>query len=57
MWRLAALLLVLVIAACVLAWLITGQAKYRTWAARLGKLGLVATLLFFGLLILERLAG
>lgn len=57
MWRLVALLLILAIVACVLAWLITGQAKYRTWAARLGKLGLAATLFFFALLILERLAA
>jgi membrane protein YdbS with pleckstrin-like domain len=57
MWRLVALLLVLVIAACVLAWLITGQARYRTWATRLGKLGLAATLFFFALLILDRLGA
>ena len=57
MWRLAALLLVVVLAACVLAWLVTGKAKYRVWAVRLGKFGLAAALIFFGLLIVERLAG
>lgn len=57
MWRLAGLLLIVAIAGCVLAWVISGKAKYRIWAIRLGKLGLAALLVFFGILLLERLAG
>ena len=57
MWRLVGLLLIIAIAACVLAWLISGKTKYRVWAFRLGKLGLLAALFFFGILILERLVG
>lgn len=55
MWRLIGLLLIVAIAGCVLAWVISGKAKYRVWAIRLGKLGLAALLVFFGILILERL--
>lgn len=57
MWRLALLLIVVAIAICVVAWLLTGKAAYKRWAIRLGKLGLVGVFLLFGLLILERLAG
>jgi hypothetical protein len=57
MWRLAGLLLIVAIAACVLAWAISGKSKYRIWAIRLGKLGLAALLVFFGILVLERLVG
>lgn len=57
MWRLALLLIVAAIAACVVAWLLTGKAGYKRWAIRLGKLGLLALFLVFGLLILERLAN
>lgn len=57
MWRLAFLLIVVAIAVSMAAWLLTGKAVYKRWAIRLGKLGLVAILLLFGLLILERLAG
>lgn len=57
MWRLAFLLLVIAIAAALVAWLLTGRAVYKRWAIRLGKSGLVATLLVFGLLILERLSS
>jgi hypothetical protein len=57
MWRLAILLIVVAIAACVVAWLITGKTIYRRWVIRLGKLGLLALLLLFGLLILDRLIG
>lgn len=57
MWRLALLLIVAAIAACVVAWLITGKVGYKRWAIRLGKFGLLALFLVFGLLILERLAN
>jgi hypothetical protein len=57
MWRLAAILVVVAIAGCVLAWLLSGKETYRRWAIRLGKFGLAAILLFFGLLMVERLAG
>ena len=57
MWRLAFLLLVIAVAISTAAWLLTGRAVYKRWAIRLGKFGLVAILLLFGLLILERLAG
>ena len=57
MWRLALLLIVVVVAACVFAWLVTGKAVYKRWAIRLGKLGLLGVLLIFALLIVERLAG
>ena len=57
MWRLTLLLIAAAIAACVVAWLITGKAGYKRWAIRLGKLGLLALFLVFGLLILERLAN
>lgn len=57
MWRLAFLLLIIAIAAALAAWLLTGRAVYKRWAIRLGKFGLVATLLVFGLLIFERLSS
>ena len=57
MWRLAFLIVIAAIAACVVAWLITGKASYKRWAIRLGKFGLLALFLVFGLLILERLAN
>jgi hypothetical protein len=57
MWRLALLLLVIATAACVLAWLVSGKPRYKLWALRLGWLGLAAVLLFFGLLMIERLFG
>jgi membrane protein YdbS with pleckstrin-like domain len=57
MWRLIALLILLAIIACVLAWLVTGKVRYRRWALNLGKLGLATVLLFFGLLMIERLAS
>jgi hypothetical protein len=57
MWRLAFLLLIIAIAAAMAAWLLTGKAVYKRWAIRLGKFGLVATLLVFGLLIVERLSS
>lgn len=57
MWRLAFLLLIIAIAATMAAWLLTGKAVYKRWAIRLGKFGLVATLLVFGLLIVERLSS
>jgi hypothetical protein len=57
MWRLAFLLLIIAIAAAMVAWLLTGKAVYKRWAIRLGKFGLVAILLVFGLLIVERLSS
>ena len=57
MWRLAFLLIVIAVAVSTVAWMLTGRAVYKRWAIRLGKLSLVAILLIFGLLILERLAG
>lgn len=57
MWRLALLLIVVAIAVFTAAWLLTGKAVYKRWAVRLGKLGLLAVFLLFGLLIIERLAG
>ena len=57
MWRLALLLIVIAVAGCVLAWLVTGKQHYKKWALRLGKLGLAAVFLLFGPLIIERLTG
>lgn len=54
--RLAVILIVIVLAACLLAWLVTGQQRYRLLALRLGKWAAAAILLFFALLILERLS-
>ncbi len=57
MWRLAFLLLIIAIAAAMGAWLLTGKAVYKRWAIRLGKFGLLAVFLVFGLLIMERLSS
>lgn len=54
--RLAIILIVVVLAGCLLAWLMTGQQRYRQLALRLGKWAAAAILLFFTLLTLERLS-
>ncbi len=51
-----ALLFVAGIFVCVATYLITGNKRYLGWAALLFKLALAAGLLFFAVLILERLA-
>ncbi len=51
-----ALLFVAGIFVCVAAYLITGNKRHLGWAVLLFKLGLAAGLLFFAVLILERLA-
>ena len=53
-----ALLIVFAIAVaiCVALFLVTNDRKYLAWAGRLFKVGVVAALLFFGVLMLERLA-
>lgn len=52
-----ALLLLFLIAICVCAafYLVTGDRKYLRWAGLLFKLAVAAGLLFFGVLLLERL--
>jgi hypothetical protein len=51
-----ALLFLAGIFACVAAYLITGNKRFVGWAVLLVKLALAAGLLFFAVLILERLA-
>ena len=52
-----ALLIVFLFAVClsVALYLMTGQRKYLGWAGLLFKLAVVSGLLFFGVLLLERL--
>jgi len=51
-----ALLFLAGIFACVAAYLISGNKRFLGWAALLFKLAIAAGLLFFAVLILERLA-
>lgn len=53
-----ALLIVFAIAVviCVALFLFTGERSYLGWAARLFKVGLAAALVFFAVLLLERIA-
>jgi hypothetical protein len=53
--RLLAILSVIAVAASLAAWLLTGNRKYLRFGLRLLKVALAIVLVFFGLMILERL--
>lgn len=53
--RLLAILAVLALAGTFAAWLLTGNRKYLHMGLKLLKVALAVILLFFGLMILERL--
>lgn len=55
MWRLLFALLVIALVICLLAWLVTGQQRYRIWAMRLGKCALGVILAFLLLLAVSRI--
>lgn len=54
-FRALLLLFVVAICVCVAAYFITGDRRFLRWAGLLFKLALAAGLLFFAVLILERL--
>jgi uncharacterized membrane protein len=53
--RFLIIFLVLAIAVCIAAFVVTGNQQYRDWAWRLGKFGVAAGVIFFGVLIAERI--
>lgn len=53
--RLAAALVLVGVGASVVLYLLTGQARYRQWAWRVARIGVVVLLVFLGLLFVERL--
>lgn len=54
--RTIAILLGLSVAVSAAAWLLTGQRRWLDWSLRLVKLGVIIGLVFFGVLLLERIA-
>ncbi len=54
-FRALLLLFVVAICVCVAAYLVTGNRRFLRWAGLLFKLALAAGLLFFAVLLLERL--
>jgi hypothetical protein len=54
-FRALLLLFVVAICVCVAAYLVTGNRRFLRWAGLLFKLALAASLLFFAVLLLERL--
>jgi hypothetical protein len=54
--RLAAVLIAIGIAGCVAAFWLSGDRKYLRYALRTAQTGLVAALVFFAVLAVERLA-
>jgi hypothetical protein len=55
--RIVAILIGLGVAGSAVAWLVTRERKWLTRAWRLLWVGVVTGLVFFGVLLLERLAG
>jgi hypothetical protein len=55
--RIVAILIGLGVAGSAMAWLVTRERKWLTRAWRLLWVGVVTGLVFFGVLLLERLAG
>jgi hypothetical protein len=53
--RVVGLLVLVAIALCVGAWLLTGQRHYFNWAKNLFRYGVAVALVFMALFILERL--
>jgi hypothetical protein len=54
-FRALLLLFVIAVCVCVAAYLVTGDRRYLRWAGLLFKLAVAAGLLFFAVLLLERL--
>jgi hypothetical protein len=53
--RTVAILLGLGVVTCAALWLVTGQRGWLGWALRLIKVGVLVGLVFFGILLLERI--
>ncbi|MFT4173571.1 MAG: hypothetical protein QM639_13485 [Rhodocyclaceae bacterium] len=53
--RAVGLLLLVAVALCVGAWLLTGQARYLQWSKLLLRVGVSVALVFMALMLLERL--
>jgi hypothetical protein len=53
--RIVGLLLVLGIAGSILLWLLTGKRRYRQWAWKIFRAGLVVLFVFLSLFALERI--
>jgi hypothetical protein len=54
-FRALLLLFVIAVCVCVAAYLVSGERRYLRWAGLLFKLAVAAGLLFFAVLLLERL--
>ena len=54
-FRALLLLFAVIVAVCVAAYLVTGQRRYLQWAGKGFKLAVVDGLLFFAVLLLERM--
>ncbi|MBR0566663.1 hypothetical protein J5J83_11110 [Azoarcus sp. L1K30] len=52
--RVVGLLLVLATAGSIILWLLTGDRRYRQWAWKIFRVGLVVLLVFLSLFALER---
>jgi hypothetical protein len=50
------LLFAVIVCVCVAAYFITGQRRFLQWAGQVFKLAVAAGLLFFAVLLLERMA-
>lgn len=55
-FRALLLLFVIIILVCVAAYLMTGQRRFLQWAGRVFKVSIAAGLLFFAVLLIERIA-
>ncbi|HEX5125741.1 MAG TPA: hypothetical protein VFW00_03295 [Rhodocyclaceae bacterium] len=55
--RAVGLLLLVAIAICIGAYLITGDKRYSVLSVRMLRIGLAVALVFMGMLVLERLIG
>ncbi len=54
--RTVAILLGLGVAVSAALWIVTGERKWLGWSLKLVRIGVVVGLVFFGVLLLERLA-
>lgn len=57
LFRSLAILLALSVILTTVLWLVTGKRHWMTWSIRLLRIGVVAGLVFFAVLVVERLTG
>lgn len=57
LFRLLAIVMALSVAVTAALWLLTGKRHWMIWSLRLLRVGVIAGLLFFAVLVVERLTG